>query len=89
MEIFNEVLEFILAHREEGYTTHKIKENVEKEFENLSNENFYLGLQLHGKEIIIVTYVNMKEQFRVGSVIEVRDVHDIQVDAERVSGESK
>ena len=74
METHNEVLEFILAHREEGYPGHKIKDNAEKEFKSLFERSgsTYIGLQLHGKESVIITYVDSINKFRTATVVALK-----------------
>jgi|TARA_R110000822_G_scaffold152112_8_gene291369 hypothetical protein len=77
MTEFNELVEFLLAHREEGYPGHKIIENAQEEFEYLqgkSTEEYY-GLQLDGKDKIHITYFNMKHSFKLGALVYL-DVQD-------------
>jgi hypothetical protein len=75
MEKFNELLEFILAHREENYTGAKILENCIQEFDYLSkpSDGLYMGLQLHGKEAIILTFQDIINKYRTVTVISLED----------------
>tara|TARA_R110000851_G_scaffold315229_5_gene477621 strand:+ start:15241 stop:15504 length:264 start_codon:yes stop_codon:yes gene_type:complete len=87
MELFNEVLEFVLAHREEGYEAHTIVDNVTAEFLPIQEElGVYIGIQQHGKHVLILTFVDNNNKFRVGSVIDLEDyVQSIQSDKEGIS----
>jgi hypothetical protein len=71
MEIYNEVLEFILAHREEGYPGHKILDNAEQEFKSVFENpgEYYIGLQLHGKGSLIITFQDNNNRYRTGTVV--------------------
>jgi hypothetical protein len=71
MELYSEILEFILAHREEGYPGHKIIENTHLEFKSVFEGKgaLYVGLQLHGKETLIITFVDSDNRYRTGTVV--------------------
>lgn len=71
MEELKEMIEYTLAHREEGYEGHKIVNNLMNEFKHLmkTDTGEYYGIQLSGKVAIYITYYSTKHNFRTETQI--------------------
>jgi len=73
MEEFNEIVEFLMAHKMADYPGHKIMDSAMEEFSHLMEKptEEYFGIQLDGKDKIHVTYMNMENKLRMGALIQL------------------
>ena len=74
MEEFNEIVEFIIAHRDTGFEGHKIVDLFQEEFnDKLESKqgSMYFGVQLDGKYTIHVTCIDRVHGYKIGAMIDL------------------